>query len=98
MIIKSLIDRCNMTMNERRKKKERERDARISGEIARGSTQGRMGWGKKRVLSALCSQNICLNELVARSLKTPLDENRRDNWPFLRKRVTLVRQKFLKRE
>lgn len=50
-----------------------------------------MSWGKKRVLSALCSQNICLNELVARSLKTPLDENRRDNWPFLRKRHSCVK-------
>lgn len=39
------------------------------------------------VKCTLHSQNICLNELVARSLKTPLDENRRDNWPFLRKRV-----------
>lgn len=38
-----------MTMNERRKKKERERDARISGEIARGSTQvSREEWAGER--------------------------------------------------
>lgn len=83
-------------------KRKRKRDARMH--FRRNCTRfdtgfkGRMSWGKKRVLSALCSQNICLNELVARSLKTPLDENRRDNWPFLRKRVTLVRQKFFRRE